>query len=200
MRGEPASHYFRTSGISALAEDNGGLCTFWLGERLAVYQITNGPLLDEEDLAPSTDANRELFGDFMGSLPHDHPERPAKRAIVERSLGSSRFVERLAPHIRRHTAGFLAARQSGRALPLEDFALSLVAYVDSRLPGVLDFTCRPLDDYLRSARYGAVVRGFFDLASDVISNDNPGVMRELDVIVPFVRDVLHANLPSLTAT
>lgn len=199
VRGEPASHYFRTSGISALAEANGGLCTFWLGDRMALYQITNDPVADEEDLAPSTDANRELFGDFMGSLPHDHPERPAKRAAVERSLGSSAFVEGLAPHIRRHTAAFLAARCTGRPQPLEDFTLALVAYVDSRLPGVLDLTRRPLDDYLRSARYGAVVRGFFDLASDVISNDNPRAMREFDVIVPFVRDLLITNQPSLAA-
>ncbi|MFD9904551.1 cytochrome P450 [Streptomyces sp. NPDC059063] len=198
VRGEPASQYFRDSGISALAEENGGLCTFWLGERLAVYQITNTALAGDDVLAPSTDANRELFGDFMGSLPHDHPDRPAKRAAVERSLGSAKFVEGIAPDIRRHTADHLA-RAAGRPTPLDDFTLSLTAYVDSMIPGVLDLTQRPLPAYLHSADYGRVVRGFFDLASDVIANDNPRAMREFDVIVPFVRDLLTANFDALAA-
>ncbi len=196
VRGESASHYFRTSGISALAEENGGLCTFWMGQRLALYQITNAPLASEDILAPSTDANRELFGDFMGSMPHDHPARPGKRAAVERSLGSAKFVERLEPAVRRHTADHLR-RAAGQEIPLDDFTLSLTAYVDSMIPGVLDLTQRPLPEYLRSVEYGHVVRGFFDLASDVISNDNPRAMREFDVIVPFVRELLTANFESL---
>ncbi|ATL32170.1 cytochrome P450 [Streptomyces formicae] len=198
VRGEPASHYFRASGISARAEENGGLCTFWMGEKLALYQITNEALVGDDVLAPSTDANRELFGDFMGSMPHDHPDRPAKRAAVERSLGNAKFVERIEPAVRRHAAEHLG-RAAGRAVPLDDFALSLTAYVDSLIPGVLDLTQRPLPDYLDSAEYGRVVRGFFDLASDVISNDNPAAMREFDVIVPFVRDLLTANFDALDA-
>ncbi|MEU7152411.1 cytochrome P450 [Streptomyces sp. NPDC045456] len=196
VRGEPASHYFRASGISACAEENGGLCTFWMGPRLAVYQITNEPLVGDDLLAPSTDANRELFGDFMGSLPHDHPDRPGKRAVVERSLGNAKFVESLEPAVRRFTADHLG-RAAGRPLPLDDFTLSLTAYVDSMLPGVLDLTQRPLPEYLHSAEYGRVVRGFFDLASDVISNDNPAAMREFDIIVPFVRDLLADNFDAL---
>ncbi|MDT0267466.1 cytochrome P450 [Streptomyces sp. DSM 44915] len=196
VRGEPASHYFRASGISAHAEENGGLCTFWMGPKLGLYQITNEPLVGDDVLAPSTDANRALFGDFMGSLPHDHPDRPGKRAVVERSLGSARFVERLEPAIRRHTADHLV-RAAGRTLPLDDFTLALTAHVDSLVPGVLDLTQRPLPAYLESAEYGRVVRGFFDLASDVISNDNPGAMREFDVIVPFVRDLLTENFDAL---
>ncbi|PHQ48315.1 cytochrome [Streptomyces cinnamoneus] len=198
VRGTPASEYFRASGISACAEENGGLCTFRMGPRLAVYQITNGPLLDDEDLAPSTDANRELFGDFMGSLPGDHPDRPAKRAAVETTLGNGRFVEELVPHVRRHAAAFLD-RAAGREVPLDEFALSLVAQVDSLVPGVLDLTQRPLPDWLASPEYGAVVRGFFDLASDVITNVNPAAMREFDVIVPFVRELLRANADAIAA-
>ncbi|MFJ4916979.1 cytochrome P450 [Streptomyces sp. NPDC088726] len=197
VRGEPASHYFRASGISARAEENGGLCTFWMGRRLAVYQITNEPLVDEAVLAPSTDANRELFGDFMGSLPHDHPDRPGKRAVVERSLGNAKFVENLGPDIRRHTADHLAGL-ADRPVPLDEFTLSLTAYVDSMIPGVLDLTQRPLPEYLASAEYGRVVRGFFDLASDVISNDNPAAMGEFDIIVPFVRDLLTDNFEALS--
>ncbi|MFI6642548.1 cytochrome P450 [Streptomyces sp. NPDC050504] len=196
VRGEPASHYFRASGISARAEENDGLCTFWMGPKLAVYQITNEPLVGDDVLAPSTDANRELFGDFMGSLPHDHPDRPGKRAVVERSLGNAKFVDRLEPAVRRHTADHLG-RAAGRPVPLDEFTLSLTAYVDSMVPGVLDLTQRPLPEYLDSDEYGRVVRGFFDLASDVISNDNPAAMREFDVIVPFVRDLLTDNFDAL---
>ncbi|WJD94898.1 cytochrome P450 [Streptomyces antimycoticus] len=196
VRGEPASHYFRASGISACAEENGGLCTFWMGRKLAVYQITNEPLVGDDVLAPSTDANRELFGDFMGSLPHDHPDRPRKRAVVERSLGNAKFVERLEPAVRRYTVDYLG-RAAGQPVPLDDFTLSLTAYVDSMIPGVLDLTQRPLPEYLDSAEYGRVVRGFFDLASDVITNDNPAAMREFDVIVPFVRDLLTDNFDAL---
>ncbi|MBA0053640.1 cytochrome P450 [Streptomyces sp. AJS327] len=196
VRGEPASHYFRASGISACAEENGGLCTFWMGRKLAVYQITNQPLVGDDVLTPSTDANRELFGDFMGSLPHDHPDRPGKRAVVERSLGNAKFVERLEPAVRRYTADHLG-RAAGRPVPLDDFTLSLTAYVDSMIPGVLDLTQRPLPEYLDSAEYGRVVRGFFDLASDVISNDNPAAMGEFDVIVPFVRELLTDNFDAL---
>lgn len=196
VRGEPASAYFRASGISACAEESGGLCTFRMDRRLAIYQITNTPLVGDDDLAPSTDTNRELFGDFMGSLPNDHPARPAKRLAVERSLGNSRFVAGLEPEVRRQTAAFLAD-VSGRRMPLEEFALGLVAHVDSHLTGVLDLTQRPLPHYLASAQYGPILRGFFDLASDVISNVNPAAMTEFDVIVPFVRELLRDNAEAI---
>ncbi|WOX15317.1 hypothetical protein [Streptomyces sp. N50] len=198
VRGEPASSYFRSSGITACAEANGGICTFRLGRRIAFYQISNTPLAADDDLAPSTDSNRELFGDFMGSLANDHPDRPAKRAAVERSLGNSRFVDALEPDIRRHAATWLAAAE-GHEVALDDFVLSLVAHVDSLVPGVLDLTRRPLDSYLASPAYGRVLRGFFDIASDVISNVNRAAMTEFDLIVPFVRDLLDDNIESLRA-
>ncbi|WP_203225500.1 cytochrome P450 [Williamsia herbipolensis] len=194
--GEPVSDYFRRSGISALAEASGGMCTFWMGSRLALYQITNTPLVIDAVLAPSTEANRELFGDFMGSMPHDHPGRPARRIAVERSLGNAKFVANLEPAIRQNTATFLQ-QQTGRKNSLEDFTLSLTAYVDSMIPGVLDLSQHPITSYLKSEQYGPVVRGFFDLASDVISNDNPDAMKEFDVIVPFVRQLLLENLAPL---
>lgn len=195
-RGLPASDYFRSAGISSLAEENGGLCTFWMGQQLAVYQITNTPLIGDNSLAPSTDANRDLFGDFMGSLPHDHQDRPTKRAAIERSLGNAKFIEGLEPAIRRYTGDYLR-RSVGQSIALDDFTLTLTAYVDSMIPGVLDLTEKPLPEYLQSAEYGPVVRGFFDLASDVISNNNPQAMRDFDIIVPFVRDLLTDNLGSL---
>ncbi|MGP3999534.1 cytochrome P450 [Streptomyces sp. 8N706] len=197
-RGEQASSYFRDSGITARAEENGGLCTFRMGRRVAIYQITNTPLMDDDALAPSTDTNRELFGDFMGSLANDDPARPSKRAAVERTLGNGRFIDGLDPEIRRHAARYLE-RVSGRELALDEFALCWVAHVDSLVPGVLDLTQRPLDAYLGSPQYGRVLRGFFDIASDVISKVNRDAMKEFDLIVPFVRDLLLDNADALAA-
>lgn len=127
LQGSQASDYFREAGVTALANTNGGVCTFALGKQLAVYQTTNTPLVVDDDLAPSTDANRELFGDFMGSLPNHHPDRPAKRATVERVLGNARFIDGMEPAVRRHAAAHLES-VADRELALDEFALSLVAY------------------------------------------------------------------------
>lgn len=197
-RGEQASDYFRDAGLREFARSNGGLCTFRMGRRLAVYQVTNDPVVDDDCLAPSTDTNRKLFGDFMGALGNDHPDRPAKRMIVESTFGNTRFVERLEPEVRKHAAEYMRT-VAGVPLGLDEFALSLVAHVDSHLPGVLDLTQRPLTAYLASPEYGAVMRNFFDIASDVISKVNPDAVKEFDVIVPFVRDLVHANLQSIAA-
>lgn len=197
-RGQQATEYFRTSGIAALAEANHGLCTFQFGREIALYQLTNEPVIDDDLLTPSTAANHELFGSFMGSLPSDHPDRPAKRAAIERSLGSGPFVESLADAVRAHAASYLAD-MVGRTVSLEEFSLGLVSYVESLLPGVLDLSARPLPSYLASAGYGEVLRTFFDLASEVISKANRDAMREIDMIVPFVRELLLDNLEPLSS-
>ena len=74
-QGLPATEYFRLSGIRDCARQTGGLCSFWMGERLALYQLNNRPLLDDECLAASTEANHELFGGFLGSLHISDPQR-----------------------------------------------------------------------------------------------------------------------------
>ncbi|WP_441249583.1 cytochrome P450 [Kitasatospora sp. McL0602] len=198
VHGGQASDYFRAAGITALADAHGGLCTFRLGDETALYQSTNTPLVGEADLAPSTAANSELFGDFMGSLEHSHPDRPAKRAVVEQSLGNGVFVEGRSAEIRRHTVEFLE-QAAGRAWPTEEFVLQLVAHVDSLLNGVLDLRQRPLTHYLAAPEFGPVIRGFFDIASEVISKNNDGALRELDALDDFVRALLTDNQESLAA-
>lgn len=141
-QGLDASTYFARSGIAELAENNEGLCTFWLGDDLALYQTTNAPLVDDEDLAPSINANAELFGSFLGSLPAQDERRKAKRAVVERVLGSNRFVTSLDPHVREMAQHYLR-EVAGRSLPLQDFCLHMVARIDSGLPGVLIFIRSP---------------------------------------------------------
>lgn len=64
---------------------------------------------------------------------------------------------------------------------------------------MLDLTQRPLTSYLASPPYATVLRGFFDIASDVISKVNREAMTEFDLIVPFVRDLLRDNADSIAA-
>lgn len=197
--GEHASTYFEASGISATAAANGGMCTFRMDGDLALYQITNQPLVPDDVLRPTTQAAGELFGEFMGSLPNDHPDRPTKRAAIERFLGSAKFIDALTPHVRTHARKYLE-RVQGRRMQVNDFAVGMVAYIDSMVPGVLDLRERPVSEYLESPVYGKVIRGFFEIASEVISKVNRDAMREFDVIVPFVRDLLLANFNTLSAS
>ncbi|MEZ4359571.1 MAG: cytochrome P450 [Kofleriaceae bacterium] len=197
--GLDASAYFLRSGIAACAQRGEGLCSFRLGAQVALYQLDNTPLVPDDALAPSLDANRELFGDFMGSQELAHPARKAKRLAVEATLGSARFVDALGPAVRRHAQDFLARASAGPALTLPDFTLAWVAYVDSLLPGVLDLAERPLTEYLSSATYGPVARAYFELASDVITNVNPQALRAASAIEPFIRAVLLDNFASLAA-
>ncbi|GEM_PF-1849729 len=195
-QGLDASTYFERSGISALAEANDGLCTFWLGDALALYQTTNAPLVNDEDLAPSINSNADLFGSFLGALPLEDARRKAKRAVVERVLGSNRFVTSLDPHVLEMARDYLG-RVEGRALPLDEFCLHIVAHIDSGLPGVLDFHQKPLTHYLQSPEYGLIARDFFEIASDVISKMNPDSIKNADMIVEMTRDMLDSNYESI---
>lgn len=49
-----ASDYFARSGVAELASRSGGLCTLWIGDDLAVYQNTNDPLVQDDDMMPSS--------------------------------------------------------------------------------------------------------------------------------------------------
>jgi cytochrome P450 len=197
MRGEPASSYFRSSGIAACAKRNGGLCSFRMGRTLALYQSDNTPLVADDALAPSLDANRVLFGDFMGSQPLSHPARRDKRLAVESALGNARFVDALEPAIRRSVRERLARHAHGPAIPLDELALDLIAHIDSFAPGVLDLSQRPLTELLASAEHGRVARSYFEIASAVISKVDPGAIRDADALVPFVRELLDANFESI---
>ncbi|NEO57363.1 MAG: cytochrome P450 [Okeania sp. SIO3B5] len=197
-RGEPTSNYFRTSGISACAEANGGVCSFRLNGEIAIYQNTNVPLVRDNVLAPSTNPVTEIFGDFVGTLPNDHPLRPGKRAAVESSLGNLNFVAKLEPAVRKHAVDYLKS-VARKEMPLDDFALFLVAHVDSFVPGILDLTQTPLTSYLASTEYGRVTRDFIDVASEAIGKVNPAAMSDFETIIPFVRTLLTDNFDALEA-
>lgn len=197
--GQDASSYFAASGLADLADAHGGLCSFHLGDTLALLQTTNRPLVADEDLAPSIDSNADLFGSFVGALPIGHPARPRKRAVVERVLGSARVVAGLDDHVRAAARDRLAMMADGRARPLDEFVLDLVAHVDSALPGVLDFRQKPLTDWLASPRYGTVARSFFEIASEVISKVSPGSIRDADLMVDMTREMILANHEAIAA-
>lgn len=194
--GRDASGYFADSGLSRFAHAHGGLCTFWLDDDLCLLQTTNHPLPDEDSLTPSTDTNSALFGDFMGGLHATDPRRLGKRGVVERTLGSGRFVNALDPHIRDAANDYLR-QAAGKITDTATLATKLVTYVDSVVPGVLDFTDRPITEFLDS--HGRVATDFFEIASDVISNVNPDAMEEVGIVVPFTRDLLLHNARSISA-
>ncbi|EWC64441.1 hypothetical protein UO65_0048 [Actinokineospora spheciospongiae] len=198
VRGRQPTEYFADTGVAELAAAAGGVCTFWMGDTPAVYQMTNAPLVPDSALAPSTDLNRDMFGDFMGSLNHDDPRRPAKRRMIEATLGSTRFVESLEPHIARHAEEYLRP-MAGRQMPIDRFATGLVAHVDSHLPGVLDLTQRPLTAYLTDPLHRRAALEFFEIASRVIGTVDPDAMREFDSVADFIRDLLVANADAIAA-
>ncbi len=198
-RGEDASSYFRSSGIAACAENNGGLCSFRLGNTVALFQSVNAPLVHDDALAPSLDLNKELFGAFMGSLPNSSPARRNKRLAIESTLGSTRFLDELEPCVRRHTRDWLQQASRQGAWSVEELALQVIAHVDSIVPGVLDLSRRPLTEFLSSPAYGRVARSYFEIASDVISKVNPDAISDADAITPFVRTLLQDNFDAIAA-
>ena len=196
VEGRPASDYFGASGIAQLADTNGGICTFRMGDALAVYQSTNTPRVDDDALAPALDANRHLFGDFMGSLPNDDPRRRGKRLSIETTFGNPKFIRDVEPEARLLARDFLR-EHACRPIALDDFALNLVAHVDSHVPGLLDLRQRPLTWYLATPEYGRLARDFFDIASEVIGKVNSSAARDIEMLVPFVRAVLTDNFDCL---
>jgi cytochrome P450 len=195
-QGLDASSYFNQSGITALAEKNGGLCAFRLEHEWALYQSTNCPLANDEDLAPSIHANADLFGSFVGTLPVDDEQRKAKRAVVEKVLGNSAFVHGLDRYVCEAAREYLGSLPQ-QALPLDEFCLQLVAHIDSCLPGLLDFHQKPLARYLQCERYGRIARRFFEVASSIISKMGQASLKDADMIVDMTRDMVLANFESI---
>jgi hypothetical protein len=197
-RGEDSSAYFRRSGITKTAAANGGVCSFRMGKRLAIYQITNRTLTTDDNLAPSLDTNRELFGDFMGALPNSDPRRKKKRLAVETTLGNGRFIDSIEDSVRTLARQFLAGAVE-RPMSVADFALFLVAHVDSHVPGVVDLRQKDLPAFLASPEHGRVARDLFQIASDMIANVDPNAAREFAGIRSLIRELLLSNFESIAS-
>lgn len=196
MHGLPTTDYFTYSGITAKAEANGGLCSFRLGKNVALYQSRNEPIVDDDALTPSLDANRALFGSFMGTLLNTDARRAAKRRIVESTFGNAKWINGVTPDVRRLAHEYIN-NELGKEQPLDGFAINFVAYVDSFLPGLLDFRKKPLTYYLASDKYGRFAKEFFDIASEVISKANPAALQSAEELSCFVRSLILDNLESI---
>jgi cytochrome P450 len=196
--GVDASAYFLRSGVAALASSSGGLCTLWINDDLVIYQNTNDPLVEDDDLMPSINTNADLFGSFMGGVDTNDPDRVAKRKFVERTLGNARFVEGLSDEITAATLAYLRT-QSSWDTSLDAFCLHLTAYVDSVIPGILDLQKRPLIDYLADANFGRVAASFFEIASEAISKLNIAAIRDADLIVDLTARILLDNYETIEA-
>jgi cytochrome P450 len=191
-----ASDYFAQSGVAELASRSGGLCTLWMGDDLALYQNTNEPLVQDEDLMPSINTNAGLFGSFMGGLDASDPTRAAKRELVERILGNARFVDGLSDEITAAAGSYLRLHPPQMA-PLDTVCLHMTAYVDSIIPGVLDLRVRPLTDYLADATFGRIATSFFEIASEAISKLNVAAIQDADLIVGLTTQILLDNSASI---
>ncbi|WP_186038797.1 cytochrome P450 [Burkholderia gladioli] len=196
--GLDASDYFARSGVAELASRSGGLCTLWIDNDLAIYQNTNEPLVEDDDLMPSINTNAGLFGSFMGGLDANDPVRVAKREFVERILGNARFVYGLSDEITAATRAYLDSPLS-RDTSLDTFCLNLTAYVDSVIPGILDLQIRPLTDYLAEPIFGRIATSFFEIASEAISKLNVAAIQDADLIVDLTMRILLDNYQSIEA-
>lgn len=196
IEGASASEFFSQSGIAALAERNGGLCAFRLGDDIALYQSDNRPLVEDVALSPSLAPNAAMFGAFMGTMRADDPLRRRKRVALEAVVGSPRFFDAADAGIRVQVAAIFAAEQ-GKQQCLSEFALKLVAHVVSTIPGLLDFHAVTLRMVLESSIYREAARGFFESASKVISAGNDVEHSRLSELNAMMRYLLAANLELL---
>ncbi|NER95330.1 MAG: cytochrome P450 [Symploca sp. SIO1B1] len=194
--GKDASTYFAQSGISSMALQNDGLCTFWMGWQPAIYQITNQAQIRDEYLSPSTAPTKELFGDFMGTLPHGCPLRASKRASLETILGNPSYILSLKKYIEKYSIAFINDSLNTE-ISLETFTRNLVAYIDSFIPGIIDFNAKPLTEYINSQEYSNITTNFVDLAANVISKMNPESVEDFEAIVPFIKEALTDNFDSI---
>jgi hypothetical protein len=195
-KGEAASIFFDKIGLKDFASKNGGICTFKLGKKLALYQTTNLPLIKDTCLSPSTGPNKKLFGNFMGTYASDNLIRQKKRGIIIKKLSNIEYLKKIKPYAKKYAAIFLE-NSLDKELSLESFTMDIVSYVDSYLPGILDVTNKPLTGYLQSSEDGKVMRDFFELASDVISKLDYSALSLADSIGPVIKKLIKDNYETI---
>lgn len=198
IEGKSASTYFLESGIHDYATKNGGICTFRMGFQIAIYQNKNISFIDDKYLAPSTDQNRNLFGDFMGTLPVDSKARKAKRAAIESTLGTLSFMQSIEDKMVSNISSILK-KYERKSTNLEVFCREIVGDLDSLADGILDFKIKPLSYYFNHSDYKNITAEFFDIASDVISKLDTDASKKFDTISNFVRVTLIDNYTSIEA-
>lgn len=198
LEGKSASTFFLERGIDEFAKANGGICTFRMGFIPAIYQNTNMPIVKDECLAPPTDQNKGLFGNFMGTLPLELKIRKSKRASIESTLGNLIFMQSIEDAVVVNIESLLS-KYNKTPICLEKFCREIVADIDSSAPGILDLTVKPLSYYFNLQEFSNITSEFFDIASDVISKLDKKASQKFDTISPFVKAVLKDNFDSINS-
>ncbi len=144
--GKGENAFFEESGLRDLALISGGMCTFWMGATPAIYVAsTKIKILNEGYLEPNS---LRMF-DYVGqsatsSLPVGRLHSRNQGIFLE--FGKKTFIDRSLKTITERSEQFLDARVE-QALDLFDFFNAYVLDVTSHIPGLMDLTKKPLNDY-----------------------------------------------------
>ena len=194
--GAQPSSYFEKSGLRQMALEHDGMCGFWMGDTPAIYIAENEILIDDEALTPPGIALDEFFGNFMLTQNLDAPKRQEKRHSIAKVNGE-KYLQQITPELIR-LANDYVSRHLQQDLDLQDFVSCLVAYVDSHIPGFLDFKQMPLSSYYHSEKHAQVMQNFIDAVSEAGSKVNSErALKVTESICPFMRDVLLDNYDSI---
>jgi len=197
-QGFQASEFFNKSGIAKLARENGGICSFWMGNIPVIYQIKNVALTEDVNLSPSTEPTKFINGEFLGTFPVGNEKRNQKRAALIKTFANLESLKSHQVYMSTYAQEFLNSRLNNqKEYILEDFVIELVAYTESHIPGVLDLNQRPLTHYLESKEYGLVMRQFLEFAFKVLSKLDKEALNAVNSIVSLVKKILIENYDSL---
>jgi len=195
-KGEDVSTFFDQAGITAFAATHEGICTFYIGEQLCLYQGNNEPLFDDLSLCPSTLPIKKIYGNFMGTYPYDDEIRRQKKLPVLQVLGTVKSLQRLQPFVQHHAREFLE-KTLNQKLNLEDFCTRMLTYIDSHLPGILDLKQKPLTGYFDSDKYHVIIKNFLQIAHDALSKMNKDSLVFASHITDLVRTIIQENAQSI---
>jgi len=191
------SEFFKLSGIYDFSETNGGICFFKMNGELCLYQSRNISLFKDEDLSPTAEPVKHLFGDFMGVSAVSEKERSAKRRIIESIAGSRVFLNKKNGEFQ-ELAKRAVSLYKGHSLTTHDFSILIVSYIVSRVPGFLDFNQLPIDEVIFSGLYGDLPINYLERSSKVVSHHTcQDFETEVDF---FVKELMIKNCDSILSS
>lgn len=196
QKGEDVSAFFDQTGITAFAARHEGICTFYIGEQLCLYQGNNVPLFDDLSLCPSTLPIKKIYGNFMGTYPYNDEIRKQKKLPVLQVLGTVKSLRYLQPFAQNYVREFLE-KTLDKKLNLENFCTRMLTYIDSHLPGVLDLKQKPLTVYFDSDKYHVIIKDFLQIAHDALSKINEDSLAFAGQITDLVSTIIQENVQSI---
>lgn len=196
VQGFQASEYFAKSGIAQLARDHKGICTFWMGMAPAIYLVKNIPVTDDINLSPPLAAFTPFIGNFLGALPLESEQRKKKRAAFVKTFTNMDKLKANVTYIKKYALEFFNSKLDQEYI-LEDFTMELIAYINSHIPGIFDFSQKPLTEYISTKEYGPIMREFIELLSRVISKLDQDAQELFKSIAPLIRNLLIENFEAI---